>query len=139
MLESESLKTQQDIARKAELEKKVDEFVTKFEVIKPFSSTLKESLMNQETASMEEVAVKILADNYKSAEDYVKDGEFLNNYIFNNQEIKETIIKEYLNKITQTSPIKVENGRSQISLTPPTVPSTIQEAGRLAKSIIKQK
>ena len=136
LLESENEKAQTELAKKAELDKRVEEFVTKFEAVKPFSSALKETLTNQESASLEEEAVKLLASNYKSAFDYANDSEFLNNYIFNNQEIKDKIVKEYLNKVTQYSPIKVENSSSSISLTPPNIPSTIQEAGRMAKSII---
>lgn len=139
MLESENEKNIQELTKRAELERKVDEFVTRFESVKPFSSALKESLANQETASLEEEAIKLLASNYKSAKDYATDTEFLNNYIFNNQEIKEKIVKDYLGKITQNSPIKVDGSTSSISLSPPSVPTTIQEAGRLAKSIIKQK
>ena len=77
--------------------------------------------------------------NYKSAEQFSQDEEFLNNYVFSNQEIKDKIVKDYLSKITQNSPIKVENGGSSITLSPPKVPTTIKEAGKLAKSIIKQK
>lgn len=139
LLETENEKKQNEISKQAELDKKIDEIVTKFEVIKPFSSALKEKLIEDENASVEEHAVRILADNYKTANDYANDSEFLNNYIYNNAEIKNKIVKEYLSKITQNSPIKVETGMSSISLTPPSVPKTIQEAGRLAKTIIKQK
>ncbi len=138
-LETENEKVLKQQEKTAELDKKVEEFVTKFEIVKPFSSALKESLTKQENVSLEEEAVRLIANNYKSAEDYAKDGEFLNNYIYSNQEIKDNIVKEYLSKITQNSPIKVENSRSSISLTPPKIPTTIQEAGNLAKSIIKQK
>ena len=139
LLECENERVQQEISKKAEMERKVDEFVTKFEVAKPFIGAIKESLANQESGSVEEEALKILANNYKSAKEYAEDSDFLNNYIFNNEEIKDKIVKEYLNKITQNSPIKVDSSKSSISLTPPSVPTTIQEAGRLAKSIIKQK
>lgn len=138
-LEGEKEKTEQEVAKKAELEKRVEEFVTKFEAVKPFSGALKETLANVEGANLEEEALRLLANNYKSAESYANDSEFLNNYIFSNQEIKDRIVKDYLSNIAQNSPIKVEGGKGSISLTPPKQPTTIQEAGRLAKSIIKQK
>ncbi len=138
LLEQESEKTQLALNKQAEIEKRVEEFVTKFEQVKPFRNVLKETLTNQEGASLEETAVKLLADNYKSAEHFANDGEFLNNYIFSNAEIKDKIIKEYLSKVTQSSPIKVESS-SNILLSKPNSPTTIQEAGKLAKSIIKQK
>lgn len=124
--------------RQAEIDKKVEEFVAKFDIVKPFSSALKATLTNTENANLAEESVKMIAKNYKRAEDYATDSEFLNNYIFSNAEIKDKIIKDYLSKVTQNSPIKVE-GNDNILLSKPTQPSTIAEAGRLAKTIIKQK
>ena len=138
MLESEVNKEKAEQNRLAELDKQVEDFVTKFEAVKPFSSALKESLLN-ENSNLAEVAVELLSNNYKKPEDYVNDSEFLNNYIFSNKEIKDKIVKDYLSNITQNSPIKIDKSGSSISLTPPKQPTTIAEAGKLAKSIIKQK
>lgn len=137
VLESENEKTQVEQSRILDCEKKVDEFVTKFEMIKPFSSALKEILINDENATLETEAVKLITNNYKSAEDFINDGDFLNKYVFSNQEIKDKIVRDYLSQVTQNSPIKVSNGN--IPLTPPKLPTTIKEAGNIAKSIIKQK
>ena len=138
-LESENLAREKDANKRLEIEKKVDEFATKFEIIKPFSSALKESLIQDENSNFEEEVMKIITNNYKRAQDYASDDEFLNNYIYSNGEIKDKIIKDYLNKIPQNSPIRIDAGSNSIPLSPPNRPSTIQEAGRLAKSIIKQK
>ncbi len=124
--------------RQAEIDKKVDEFVAKFDAVKPFSSALKETLTNTNDANLAEESVKLLVKNYKRAEDFASDSEFLNNYIFSNTEIKDKIIKDYVSKITQSSPIKMESS-SNILLSKPSLPTTIAEAGKLAKSIIKQK
>lgn len=137
-LETESEQKQKAQARQAEIDKQVDEFAAKFDIVKPFSSALKATLTNTENASLAEESVKILAKNCKRAEDYAKDSEFLNNYIFSNEEIKDKIIKDYMSKITQSSPIKLESN-GNILLSKPTSPSTIAEAGKLAKTIIKQK
>ena len=138
-IESENAKTQSELNKIAEQEKKVEELVSKFNFVKPFTSALKESLQQSEDADLNEVALRIISNTYKTAEEYSHDDEFLNNYIFSNQEIKDKIVKDYLSKITQNSPIKVQNGASSISLTPPKVPKNLKEAGSLAKSIIKQK
>ena len=138
-LESESLKNQNELNKKAEQERVVDEFVSKFEIAKPFSSALKESLAGGENVDIKEETIRLLSKTYKSAEDFSRDDEFLNNYIFSNKEIKDKIVCDYLSKITQNSPIKTEIGGGGITLTPPKVPKTIKEAGNLAKTIIKQK
>ena len=124
--------------KQLELDKRVEDFITKFDAVRPFSSALKESLQ-KEDADLHEEAMKILLNNYKKPEDYINDSEFLNNYIYSNAEIKDKIVKDYLSNITQNSPIKLERSGSSISLTPPKQPTTIAEAGKLAKSIIKQK
>ena len=138
-LESEKNTQILEQSRLAEIDKRVDDFVTKFEKIKPFSSALKESLKTQENVNLEEEAITLLSNNYKRAEDYINDSEFLNNFIYSNKEIKDKIVKDYLSSITQNSPIKVDRSSSSITLTPPKQPTTIQEAGKLAKSIIKHK
>lgn len=137
-LECEQEKVMAEQTRQGEIERKVEEFITKFDFAKPFGSALKESLAQDENVSLQEETLKLVANNYKRAEDYAVDDDFLNNYIYSNAEIKNKIVKEYLNKVTQSSPIKVESC-SSIPLTPPNNPTTIAEAGHLAKSIIKQK
>lgn len=138
VLENEKEKQEKEVAFQEQIEQRIDNFIEKFESIKPFRSALKETLINVEGASLEEEAVRLLSNHYKSADFYANDSEFLNNYIFSNKEIKDKIVKDYLSNITQNSPIKVE-GKGSISLTPPKQPTTIKEAGYLAKSIIKQK
>lgn len=138
-LESENVKAQNELNRQAEQEKSVEEFVSKFENFKPFKSALKESLMAGESVDIKDEAIRLMSKSYKTAQDYSQDEEFLNNYIFSNQEIKDKIVKDYLSKITQDSPIKMGNSGSSITLTPPKVPTSIKEAGNLAKTIIKQK
>jgi len=137
-LETETKERESTANKIKENERKVEEFITKFEKAKPFSSALKESLNNNQNLNLGEEAFKLIANNYKSAEDYVNDSEFLNNYIFSNQEIKDKIVKDYLSQITQNSPIKMQSS-ANITLTPPKVPTTIQEAGKMAKTIIKHK
>ena len=135
-LESDSLKEQETIANQAKIEKEVEEFVTKFVFAQPFKSAIKESVQKGESAEI--ATLNILTNNYKSAEDYINDSEFLNNFVYNNAEIKNNIIKEYLNKLTQNAPVKIDLKTGNIPLTPPEMPSTISEAGTMAKRIIKQ-
>ena len=138
-LETETQKQNEQNQKKEMLNKRVEEFVSKFNIVKPFTSALKESLQASENVNLEEEAIRLISNTYKTAEDYAKDSEFLNTYIYSSAEIKDNIVKDYLSKIAQNSPIKVDNGGASISLTPPKQPTTIQEAGKLAKSIIKHK
>lgn len=139
LLETEKSMLDKEKTKQADIERKVEDFVNKFEIAKPFTNTLKENLAADETSNVETEAFKIISNNYKSASDFANDEEFLNNYIYSNKDIKDKIVKDYLKNVTQNSPIKLTSSASSISLTPPTSPSTILEAGKMAKSIIKQK
>ena len=75
----------------------------------------------------------------RTADDYAVDEQFLNQFVYNNPTIKDNIIREYLSGLTNTTPVKVvSNLSSSIPVSPPNIPSTIEEAGKLAKNIIKQ-
>ncbi len=139
MLETENEQKEIINTKKAEQFKEIENLASKFEILKPFSGALKESLSSSENVDIKEEAIRLISTSYKTAEEYSCDGEFLNNYIFSSTAIKDKIIKDYLEKLTQNSPIKVERGSKSISLTPPNIPLTIKEAGDMAKSIIKQK
>ena len=138
-LEVENAKTQSEINKQTEQDRAVEEFVSKFEFAKPFTGALKESLHNKENVDLKEEALTMLSKTYKTAEQYSEDEEFLNKFIFSNQGIKDRIVKDYLSKITQNSPIKMDVGASSITLAPPKKPSSIKEASSLAKTIIKNK
>lgn len=139
LLETENDKQISEQSRLADIDKRVEEFVTRFDIARPFSSALKETLASTPEASLENETIRLISNNYKRAEDYATDSEFLNNYIYSNQDIKDKIVRDYLSRITQTSPIGVMSHASSIPLTPPKVPTTIAEAGRLAKNIIKER
>lgn len=138
-LEDEKDKQDLEIIRKAEIEQMVDNFATNYELVKPFSEQLKASLTADDNLKLEDEVMRLISKTCKTAEGFISDEEFLNNYVYNNAQIKDRIVKDYLSKLTQELPIKVETSMANIPLAPPRVPTTIKEAGRLAKTIIKQK
>ena len=80
-----------------------------------------------------------MEQNYKSASDLINDPQFLNDYVYNNATIRENIIRDYLSNLTNVAPTRVmSNISSSIPVSPPNIPTTIQEAGNLAKNIIKK-
>ena len=108
-----------------------------------FSTEIKQALKDVEVEDynqrVKDELLKNLSSTYKSASDYVDDQEFLNNYIYNNAEIRDNIIRDYLSKLTNIAPTRVmSNISSSIPVSPPNIPTTIKDAGNLAKNIIKQ-
>ena len=68
MLETESEKAQNEVSKKAEQEKRINEFVSKFEIVKPFSSALKESLSKDDNLDIKDEAIRLITKTYKTAE-----------------------------------------------------------------------
>lgn len=119
------------------------EIEDKYTFSKPFKDALKENLLLSDGEDYKKLAeqnlLELLAKNYKSPDEMVKDEMFLSNYIFNNKDIKEAIVKEYLSQLKSAPKIKVAtNFNSSILATPPKTVQTINEAGNIAKYIIKK-
>ena len=135
-LESEREQENLALAQQEKLEREVEDFVNNFPTVKPYLADIKANVKLGQ--SVENATLKIIANNFKSAEEFINDEAFLNNYVYNNQHIRDAIIKDYLNKLTQNAPVKIDVKSGNIPLTPPSAPSTISEASKLAKTIIKQ-
>lgn len=128
-------------------EEKINQALTRLEqnhnIAYKYSQDIRRELKDVETdnylQSAKEYLLNKLATDFKTAEEYMADEQFVQQYIYNNQAIKDNIIREYLTNLTNATPIKVvSNISSSIPVSPPNVPATIQEAGKLAKNIIKK-
>lgn len=124
------------------LEHKLEEFVAKFDA-SDFKTKLRETMNEFDEKSfssenMYENYVKLLREKVRSAEDFVNDKQFLNDYVFSNKSIKDSIIREYLSNLASITPVQVSvNKNSAVCITPEKKPASISEAGVIAKSIIK--
>lgn len=132
-----------EFTREEKINQAIKELEQSHNIAHRFSQEIKQAVKDIETSDyrqiVQEELLKRLATEYKSANDYVEDAEFLKTYVYNNQAIKDNIIREYLANLTNASPVRVvSNISSSIPISPPNSPSTIQEAGKLAKNIIKQ-
>lgn len=139
--ELENSKT--EFAREEKINNAIKEVEQSHNIIQKFSTEIKESLKDRDEQDYKQVVqeelLKHLEKNYKTMDDYITDEHFLNNYVYNNQAIRENIIRDYLTNLTNTPKVKVmSNISSSIPTSPPNTPATIKEAGKLAKNIIKQ-
>ena len=139
--ELENSKT--EFTREEKINQAIKELEQNHNIAQDFSQDIKQAVKDIDSADyrqiVQEELFKNLEKNYKSVNDYMSDEQFLNNYIYNNQTIRDNIIRDYLANLTNTTPVRVvSNISSSIPLSPPNTPNTIQEAGRLAKNIIKQ-
>ena len=80
-----------------------------------------------------------LADAYVAPEKIAADEEFLQKYVLSNQVLKDRIIQEYLDGLQQNLPPKSISTGGQITLTPPSRPTSIAEAGNIFKAMFNNR
>lgn len=74
---------------------------------------------------------RVLLDKFKSPEELIHDGQFLEKYVFGSEDIKDRIVKEYLSGVRSGQPpIMMVDGGTQC-VAPSLKPRTIQEAGMM--------
>jgi len=132
-----------EFTREEKINQAIKELEENHNIAQKFSQDIKMAVKNIDSADyrhiVKEELLKNLEKNYKTANEYIADEQFLNDYVYNNQTVRDNIIRDYLSNLTNTSPVRVVSKiSSSIPISPPNTPVTIQEAGKLAKNIIKQ-
>ena len=140
---SELENSKSEFGREEKINKAIKDLEQNHDIAKRFCQEIKQALKDVDCDNYSQVVkdelLKHLAGSYKTADDYAVDEQFLNQFVYNNPTIKDNIIREYLLGLTNATPVKVvSNLSSSIPVSPPNIPATIEEAGKLAKNIIKQ-
>lgn len=77
-----------------------------------------------------------LTKNYEDKINYLNSLEHVKNMVNNNQELKNSIIKEYLLEIENSKPtITLISGNGTATVSPPSKPKSLADAGDLARQI----
>ncbi len=139
--ELENSKT--EFTREEKINQALKELSDNHNIAQRFAEQIKQNIREVDTDNYLLVAkdelLKELSTSYKSAQEYIEDEQFLNQYVYNNPNIRDNIMRDYLTNLTNSNPTRVmSNISSSIPVSPPNHPTTIQDAGRLAKNIIKQ-
>ena len=124
---------------------KVSEFLKANENAKNYVNEIAEILSNDENLAKKEDALelaysKVLKKNFKTKEELVKDKDFLENYIYSNDEIKNNIIEEYLLNLNNNKTIPlISSTRGSLSVCSPKFrPKDLKEAMMYAEKIMKK-
>ena len=109
-----------------------------------FAKEVAKTLMQDEDLAKEANCLdlaynKVLANHYKSVEEIAKDKDFLNNHIFNNEEVKSKILNDYLSglKHNTTPPIVLNTKGDSVGVISPTKPKNLYEARKLVEQLFK--
>lgn len=124
---------------------KVSTFIENNNHAKDFLNDIAKALVEDENLAKKEDALelaysKVLKDNFKTKEELASDDNFLNDYIFNNEEIKNKIIENYLTDVqnNKTIPLMINRNGSLSVSSPRFIPKNLKEAGRYAENILRK-
>lgn len=126
-------------------QQKVDEFLTLHPTARSFTKQIAEVLTKNTQINHKEDALNlaysiVLENNYKTGEQLANDNDFLEEFVFKNEKIKNKIIDEYLNNISQNKIVPlISNASGSLSVTSPKFkPKNLSEAGLYAQHILKK-
>lgn len=112
----------------------VDKFFKKIPAAKAFAKDIANEIVNnpqlREEADCLNVALtRVLIDKFRTPSQLMEDGQFLNDYVFSSEKVKNAIIAEYLDGVRQGVPPFTMQGGGMQCVAPAVKPKTIEEAG----------
>ncbi|MDE7079855.1 MAG: hypothetical protein K2O95_07060 [Clostridia bacterium] len=127
-----------------EWQSKVEEFFEKYPVAKGFASMIGEQIVNDDGLSyddncLEKALARVFDKVYVPPKELVKDQQFLEKYVYQDENIKNAVIEKYLEELENNRQPKSFSSRGKITLTPPDRPKSIAEAGNVIKSMLKNR
>ena len=124
-------------------QERVDDYLANSRYGTQFAKEIARTLMqDKQLASMPnclELAYnQVVASKYQSKEDMLSDEDYLNNYIYNNDKVKSTIISNYLQDLKDNSapPIILQSGGA-VGLNSPTKVKDFSEAKKIVERLFK--
>lgn len=98
-----------------------------------------ENLAKKEDA-LELAYSRVLKQNFKTKEELANDDEFIKQFVYDNEKIKNKIIEDYLISLENNKTIPlISSDRGSLSVSSPKyVPKDLKEAGRYAENILKK-
>ena len=123
---------------------KVEEFFKTYPVAKGFASMIGEQivadpLLSNDEHCLEKALARVFDKVYVPPKDLIRNQEFLENYVYKDETIKNAIVERYLEALEKSRPPKAISSRGKITLTPPDKPKSIAEAGSLIKSMLNNR
>ena len=137
--ENESLKRQ--LRQEDETDGLIAEFFEEYPLAEKFVDEICLCLEENPALDGKDGLVKALAQVlctcWRDESQLAQDKDFLNNYVFNNQKVRETILEGYLNEISSgKKPVLTKTG--PLPKTKVEKPQTVRSAGELARAFFRK-
>src|SRR5574344_1212864 len=121
-------------------EEKVEKFFSSHPEAKEYVNEISEVLQSDEKIangddSLDGALTKVLAQKFMPYDKLVNDKDFLEKYIYSNDEISKNIVEKYLDKLEQKKamPLMASSNGSGTFTSPVEKPKTIEDAGKMAE------
>ena len=121
-------------------------FLKKYKNASKFSKDISNEILSDKDLAIKpnslEIAYgRVLGKKFKTNEELVQDENFLNEYIFSNDKIKEKIIKDYVNQIKSNNlnPLFVSSAKGSITGVNNGSPRTLSEAKLMTEKLFSLK
>ncbi|MBR2860836.1 MAG: hypothetical protein IKB86_03270 [Clostridia bacterium] len=137
--ENESLKRQ--LGNQDQTDGLIEEFLSEYPLAERFVDEICLCLEENPDLEGKEGLIKALASvlcsSWRDESQLAQDEKFLNNYVFNNQQVRKTILEDYLNEIASNrGPVLTKSGA--LPKTKMEKPQTIRSAGELARALFRK-
>ena len=114
----------------------VDKFFERTPSAKPFAKDIAKILIDnpdlrQDKNCLDIALVSVLSEKFKTPEQLLSDGQFLNDYVLCSDTVKQAVIQKYLGEMREGMPPTILSRGGLQCVAPDTKPKTIEEAGAL--------
>ena len=114
----------------------VDKFFERTPSAKPFAKDIAKILIDnpdlrQDKNCLDVALVSVLSEKFKTPEELLSDGQFLNDYVLCSDTVKQAVIEKYLGEMRKGMPPTIMSRGGLQCIAPDTKPKTIEEAGAL--------
>jgi len=127
---------------KDEWDDKVAAFIEEYPIAKEYASEISILIKGDPELAKDERCLDIalgraVAKSYKKPESIIEDGDFLEKYVYSNEQIRDKVIEDYLRELSPLSsaPKTIPHGGSA-AIIPPSRARSIEEAGAMAEKMI---
>ena len=114
----------------------VDKFFADTPAAKPFAKDMAKEIMRHPSLKedgncLHNALVRVLAAKFRTPEQLMSDGQFLNDYVLTSTAVKAAVVDGYLKGLRAGQPPVVMRDGGQFGVAPRIVPKSIEEAGGL--------
>ncbi|MDE5600978.1 MAG: hypothetical protein K2J16_00585 [Clostridia bacterium] len=112
----------------------VDKFFTEIPAAKAFAKDIANMLianpqMREDRNCLNSALVAVLADKFRTPEQLLNDGQFLNDYVLCSEKVRNAVISQYLDDVRRGMPPHTMREGGLQCVAPKVKPRTVEEAG----------